>query len=215
MNVTAGPNPQDGPILDANATYAIAGFAPGKKSFVVFEAQVTGEHEVSFGGAPVHVALVGQQPTRQAKPADCMRTAATYDFVAGERYEIELGAIGSGQRVLLHVRAPEDEDHVAQRFIGPRDNVPVAEVQTPQDKADVIPHGHPWQKPRLLEDVTDGWVPLALSELDTRLSAGCRFEPAQYVQDRRLAAARRSEDADELVLFNVERDVVEHAQLLA
>jgi hypothetical protein len=117
VNVTAGPNPQDGPILDANATYAIAGFAPGKKSFVVFEAQVTGEHEVSFGGAPVHVALVGQQPTRQAKPADCMRTAATYDFVAGERYEIELGAIGSGQRVLLHVRAPEDEDHVAQRFI--------------------------------------------------------------------------------------------------
>jgi hypothetical protein len=117
VNVTAGPNPQDGPILDANAMYAIAGFSHGKKSFVVFEAQVTGEHELSFGGAPVHVVLAGEPPTSARKPADCMRTAATYDFVAGERYEIELGAIGSGQRVLMHVKAPVEEEQVAQRFI--------------------------------------------------------------------------------------------------
>ena len=117
LNVTAGPNPQDGPILDGNATYAIAGFAPGKKSFVVFEAQVTGEHELSFGGPPVHVAFVDQPPTSARKPPDCMRSAATFDLVAGERYEIELGAIPSGLRVLLHVKAPISEDHVAQRFI--------------------------------------------------------------------------------------------------
>ena len=117
VNVTAGPNPQDGPILDGNATYAIAGFAPGKKSFVVFEAQVTGEHELSFGGAPVHVALVDEPPTATTKAPDCMRSAATYELVAGERYEIELGPIPQSQRVLLHVKAPIDEEHVAQRFI--------------------------------------------------------------------------------------------------
>ncbi|MBA3503855.1 MAG: hypothetical protein M4D80_32280 [Myxococcota bacterium] len=115
INVTAGPNPQDGPILDGNTTYAIAGFAPGKKSFVVFEAQVSGEHELSFGGAPVHVALVDEPPTATTKAPDCMRSASTYELVAGERYEVELGAIPSSHRVLLHVKAPIDEDKVAQR----------------------------------------------------------------------------------------------------
>jgi hypothetical protein len=48
--VTAGPNPQDGPILDANTTYAVAGFAPNKRSYVVFEAQLTGEYSLYLAG---------------------------------------------------------------------------------------------------------------------------------------------------------------------
>jgi hypothetical protein len=115
VNVTAGPNPQDGPILDGNTTYAIAGFAAGKKSFVVFEAQVSGEHELSFGGAAVHVAMVDEPARANPRAPDCMRSAATYELVAHERYEIELGAIPSGQRVLLHVKAPVEQDRVAQR----------------------------------------------------------------------------------------------------
>jgi hypothetical protein len=110
LEVTAGPNPQDGPILDANVTYAVSGFAPGKKSYVVFEAQTTGAFEI-YGSTAAKVC--DQRPTCAAETKSCMRSVAAFVFQAGERYEIELPAIAPGQRVLIHVRAPDEEDQVA------------------------------------------------------------------------------------------------------
>jgi hypothetical protein len=113
VDVTAGPNPQDAPILDAGTTYAVAGFAANKRSFLVFEAQVSGTHELSFGGPPIPAAVREVPPTATKKPVSCMRSTATYEFVAGERYEIELGAIPPGLRVLFHVKAPVEGDRIA------------------------------------------------------------------------------------------------------
>ena len=114
IDVTAGPNPQDGPILDANTTYSVAGFAPGKRSYVVFEPQTSGEYSFYLGGPPVSSRFCDEYATCSgaAPKGSCMRTAATYELLAGERYEIELGAIPPGQRVLLHLKAPADEDRI-------------------------------------------------------------------------------------------------------
>lgn len=114
VSVTAGPNPQDGPILDADGTYAVAGFAANKRSYVVFEVHISGEYALYAGGPPVSVKLIDELPTcASAARASCMRTVATYELLAGERYTIELGPIPPNQRVLLHLDAPADEVHIA------------------------------------------------------------------------------------------------------
>ena len=112
--ITAGPNPLDAPVLDANTTYAVAGFAPAKRSYLVYEAQATGEYEVYVGGPVVTVRVGDEHPTSTATTKDCMHTVSTYVLEEGERYEIELGAIPSGQRVLFRIAA-EEEEHVASR----------------------------------------------------------------------------------------------------
>jgi hypothetical protein len=48
--------------------------------------------------------------------------------------------------------------------------------------------------------------------MDLRVSARGHFEPAEHIQDCRLAAARWSEDADQFVLLDIERDVIQHIQ---
>ena len=114
VEVTAGPNPQDGPVLESNTTYTVAGFAAGKRSYVVIEAQATGEYALYVGGPPVTAKICDERATCSSDaPRSCMHSVATYDLLAGERYEIELAAIPAGQRVLVHVKAPADEDRVA------------------------------------------------------------------------------------------------------
>ena len=102
-------------MLDANVTYAVAGFASAKRSYLVFEPQATGEYELYLGGPPVTVRLGEEHPTSTASTKDCMHTVETYVLEEGERYEIELGAVPSGARVLLRITAPEEEEHVASR----------------------------------------------------------------------------------------------------
>jgi len=46
-----------------------------------------------------------------------MHTVATYELVAGERYEIELAPIPAGHALLLRLDAPVEEEHVAYRLI--------------------------------------------------------------------------------------------------
>ena len=118
VSITAGPNPLDAPVLDANTTYVVAGFAPGRRNYLMFDAQSTGEYEVYLGGQPVSVRVGEELPTSKATTKDCMHTVTTYIFEEGERYEIELGAIPAGARVLFRIAAPEEEEHVASR--GPR-----------------------------------------------------------------------------------------------
>src|SRR5690349_8891239 len=109
--ITAGPNPLDAPVLDANVTYAVAGFAPGKRGYLAFEPQTTGEYEIYLGGPAVTVRVGDEHPTTTATVKDCMHTVSTYVLEEGERYEIELGAIAPGQRVLFRAAAPEEEEH--------------------------------------------------------------------------------------------------------
>jgi len=113
--ITAGPNPLDAPVLDANTTYAVAGFAPARRGYLVFEPQATGEYEIYLGGPPVPVRVGDEHPTSTANSNECWHTVSTYVFEEGERYELELGAIPSGARVLIRIAAPEEEEHVASR----------------------------------------------------------------------------------------------------
>jgi hypothetical protein len=117
VEITAGPNPQDGPWLDANTTYAIAGFAAGKKNYLVYEATASGEFTLYVGGAYASVRFMDKQPkTERPATERCMRTVQTFELVQGERYEIELGPIPPNQRLTLFLRSPPDEDRVAYRL---------------------------------------------------------------------------------------------------
>lgn len=109
--VTAVANPQDGRVIRGNTTYAVAGIAPGKKSYLVFEPSATGEHTLALGGPSVGVRIIDEPPTQIRSSKDCMHTTATYVLVAGERYVIELGA--SPHKVLLRLEAPVEDDQVA------------------------------------------------------------------------------------------------------
>ena len=111
--ITAVANPQDGRVIHASTTYAVAGYASGKKSYLVFEAAATGEHTLALGGASVGVRIIDEPPTQIRAAKDCMHTLATNVLVAGERYAIELGALPAAQKVLLRIDAPVEEDHVA------------------------------------------------------------------------------------------------------
>ena len=113
--ITAGPNPLDAPVLDANTSYAVAGFAPGRRGYLVFEPQATGEYEIYLGGPSVTIRVGNEHPTSSTSATDCMNTVSTYVLEEGERYEIELGAIPSNMRVLFRIEAPEEEEHVASR----------------------------------------------------------------------------------------------------
>ena len=106
-------NPQDGRIIRANTTYAVTGAAPGKRSYLVYEATATGEFTLALGGPAVGVRVIDQPPTEIRAAKDCMHTTATYVLVAGERYEIELAPIPAGRHVLLQLTAPVEEEHVA------------------------------------------------------------------------------------------------------
>jgi hypothetical protein len=76
----------------------------------VFEAQTSGAFEI-YGSTAAKVC--DQRPTCAAETKSCMRSVAGFVFQAGERYEIELPAIAPGQRILIHVVAPDDGDQVA------------------------------------------------------------------------------------------------------
>ena len=113
--LTAGPTPVDAPAIHANTTYAVAGFAAGKRSYLTYEASVTGEFTLYLGGPPVSAKIKDEHPACNSAATSCMRTATTYVLVAGERYEIELSAVPPGQRVLVRLEAPVEEDRVALR----------------------------------------------------------------------------------------------------
>jgi len=115
VSITAGPNPLDAPVLDANTTYVVAPFAPGRRNYLAFDAQSTGEYSLYLGGHPVAVRVGDEHPANTTTTKDCMHTVSTYIFEEGERYEIELGAIPAGARVLFRIGAPEEEEHVASR----------------------------------------------------------------------------------------------------
>jgi hypothetical protein len=114
--LTAGPNPLDAPLLDSSVTYEVAGYASGKRSYLVFEPAASGEYAIYLGGAPVAMQVCEELPTCTSPvPETCMRTVAVYALTAGQRYEIELGAIAANHRVRLRIEPPEDEPRVASR----------------------------------------------------------------------------------------------------
>ena len=115
VTLTAGPTPTDAATIHANTTYAVAGFAAGKRGYLTYEAKATGEFTLYLGGPPVTAKIKDEHPACNSAATACMRTATTYVLVAGERYEIELGAIAPGQRVLVRLEAPVEEDRVALR----------------------------------------------------------------------------------------------------
>src|SRR6185312_6759166 len=82
-----------------------------------------------------------------------------------------------------------------------------------QHKVDVVRYGLPRQQARLLEDVADGRLARLLAAEEDGVAAGRGVETAQDIQDRRLAAARRAKDADELVLLHLEAHILEHDKL--
>ncbi len=71
-----------------------------------------------------------------------------------------------------------------------------------QRQLDVLLRGQPWKERRLLEEQRR-----LLTDLDR--AGGGPVEPGDEVQQRRLAATRRADEADELARGDVERDVVE------
>lgn len=101
--VTVGPNPLDAPVLDANTTYAVAGFAANKRGYLVLETQDSGTYTLYIGGPPATARICDEPPTCTSGAGHCMHSSVTYVLAANERYEIELGPIPSGQRVLVHV----------------------------------------------------------------------------------------------------------------
>jgi hypothetical protein len=116
VELAGARTPQDGPIIGANTTYAVAGAVPGQPSYLVYHPQVTAEYTLYVGGPPVTAGVCNELPTCAGPaPTSCMRMVATYVLVGGERYEIELGPIGAGKRVAVHLSVPEDEELLAVR----------------------------------------------------------------------------------------------------
>src|SRR5262245_6466134 len=81
---------------------------------------------------------------------------------------------------------------------------------------DVLGHGVPGKERVLLED--DRSFPARLADglpADQELAARRRLEARQQVQQRRLAAAARPHDREELVVLHLKADTVEREERLA
>jgi hypothetical protein len=113
-------------------------------------------------------------------------------------------------RLALRIGAELDElEHLADalRQLGVRDLV------LPEPEGDVLLDGHVREQRIRLEHHVDG--PLVrrnrshVDAVDVDPARGRTLEPGEHAQQRRLAAAGPAEQAEDLLLVDVERDVVD------
>src|SRR5204863_2851769 len=90
VELAAGANPLDAPVIDSSVTYLVAGPAAGKHGYLVVEPTVTGDYSVYLGGPAVAMQIRDEHPVCSGPAGGCMRVVTTYALTAGKRYEIEL-----------------------------------------------------------------------------------------------------------------------------
>lgn len=105
--LTAGADVASAPRIVAGVSYAIAGPGPGERGDVLFRATVTGTHTLYVGGPAVPLVFCDEIATcTSTAPGTCLRSIATYELVAGEHYEIEVGPLAAAARLRLRIDAP-------------------------------------------------------------------------------------------------------------
>src|SRR5438128_1891282 len=82
-----------------------------------------------------------------------------------------------------------------------------------QGESDVVAHAPPIQQARLLEDVADSEpARVEVRVVDEHLARVGKGEPGNDIEDRRLAASRRSHHATEFLSADGESDIAKHRQ---
>ena len=100
--------------------------------------------------------------------------------------------------------------HLPQQAVGQG----VVAAAVAQDQADVVAHAQPRHQTRRLEHVADRRRLGRGLAGDANVALEIRVQSADHFQQRRLAAARRPDDADELALRHRQPQFRQHQQLV-
>src|SRR5690606_1159688 len=175
-----------------------------------------------------HVGLDAQELVLQAVPGDRIdrpeRLVHDQDRLVGPGRpgDADALALSTGEllRVAVAVLGGVEADQL-EELVDPGGDALLLPAQQLRDHADVLGHGHVGEQADLLDDVADvapqlvGVGPGHVLAADEDPAGRRLDEPVDHLEHRRLAAAGRPDEHDDLPLGDVERDPVDRGHGLA